>query len=60
MFCFVVGVFPLRCSVQTYAWGKLGSQSEVARLFGGCDDSFVVDESTPYAEVSLAAQRMIH
>ncbi len=42
----------LSCVVQTYAWGKVGFQSEVARLKkSGEGDSFVVDENQTYAEV---------
>jgi mannose-6-phosphate isomerase len=40
----------LTCNVQTYAWGKKGSESLVARSKGGADGSFVVDDNTPYAE----------
>ena len=42
----------LSCSVQTYAWGKLGSSSEVARLAAGkaCRE-FTLEEETNYAEL---------
>lgn len=40
----------LKCCVQTYAWGKPGSQSTVAKLAQN-DSSFNVDETTTYAEV---------
>ena len=42
----------LSCSVQKYAWGKLGSSSEVARLASFENPEFLVDEKVPYAEVS--------
>ena len=43
----------LSCAVQTYAWGKVGLDSEVARLKkSGEGDAFVVDEKQTYAEVS--------
>ena len=42
----------LSCSVQTYAWGKVGSSSEVARLAEGkaCRE-FSLKEDTNYAEL---------
>jgi mannose-6-phosphate isomerase len=45
-------VFPLRCAVQKYAWGKLGSSSAVADLSSSGDPTFKVEENAPYAEVS--------
>lgn len=48
---FVLTVFPLKCSIQNYAWGKLGHESEVASLLKASDPAFQIDESTPYAEV---------
>ena len=50
--CCVAVVFLLKCAVQTYAWGKQGSNSEVARLMRNADDGFVVNENTTYAEVT--------
>lgn len=44
-------VFPLKCSIQNYAWGKLGHESEVASLQKASDPAFQIDESTPYAEL---------
>ena len=41
----------LSCAVQTYAWGKYGNNSEVAKLKSG-DPSFVLNHDQPYAEVS--------
>ena len=42
----------LTCCVQTYAWGKVGRSSEVARLAEGkaCRD-FTLEENTNYAEL---------
>ena len=45
-------MFGIKCAVQTYAWGKLGSTSEVAKL-AKSDDKFDLKEDTPYAEVSV-------
>lgn len=45
-------MFPLKCSIQNYAWGKLGHESEVASLQKASDPAFQINESTPYAEVS--------
>lgn len=44
-------MFPLTCAVQNYAWGKVGSDSEVAQLVIGGDPLAVIDEGKPYAEV---------
>ena len=41
----------LSCAVQNYAWGKVGSESEVARLKSG-EPGFIVNQDQPYAEVS--------
>lgn len=39
------------CSVQEYAWGKIGSSSQVARLAGRACPSLPVKEDTTYAEL---------
>lgn len=44
-------VFPLSCVVQQYAWGKMGSNSEVARLLASSDPLAQISEDKPYAEV---------
>lgn len=44
-------VFPLSCVVQQYAWGKMGSNSEVARLLASSDPLAGISEDKPYAEV---------
>ena len=42
----------LSCAVQTYAWGKVGLESEVARLKKSEEgDDFALDEKQTYAEV---------
>ncbi len=42
----------LSCAVQRYAWGKVGLDSEVARLKVASEpDQFVVEENQTYAEV---------
>lgn len=41
----------LSCAVQTYAWGKYGNNSEVAKLMSS-DPSFELNHDQPYAEVS--------
>ena len=40
----------LSCSVQQYAWGKIGLESEVAKVIVE-DPSSEVREDQPYAEV---------
>lgn len=44
-------VFPLSGVVQQYAWGKTGSNSEVARLLASSDPLAQISEDKPYAEV---------
>lgn len=44
-------VFPLSCVVQQYAWGKVGSKSEVASLLASSDPLAQISEDKPYAEV---------
>ena len=53
--CSVTVVFLLKCAIQTYAWGKKGSNSEVARLMKSADDGFSIDGNTTYAEVVCCA-----
>jgi mannose-6-phosphate isomerase class I len=43
--------FRLRAQVKDYDWGKLGSNSAVARLAKASDGEFRVDETKPYAEL---------
>ena len=40
----------LSCAVQNYHWGKIGLDSEVARLKSGEPD-FIINNEQPYAEV---------
>jgi len=42
-------------AVQNYAWGKVGSQSMVAKLSASSDKSFQIDEDQPYAELWMGA-----
>ncbi|XP_059512780.1 mannose-6-phosphate isomerase isoform X2 [Myotis daubentonii] len=44
-------VFPLSCVVQQYAWGKMGANSEVARLLASSDPLARISEDKPYAEL---------
>ncbi|XP_078285997.1 mannose-6-phosphate isomerase isoform X2 [Rhinoraja longicauda] len=50
-----IEVFPLKCAVQHYAWGKVGLDSEVAKLISCNDSSVVIDEEKPYAELWMGA-----
>ena len=40
----------LKCAVQNYGWGKVGSASEVAKLCAA-DGGSAIDEAQPYAEL---------
>ena len=43
---------PIDCAIQTYAWGRVGSRSEAARLKASqSNGKFEIDEFTPYAEL---------
>lgn len=42
---------PLECAAQSYAWGKLGSSSLVARLKDAQSSEFQIGEDKPYAEL---------
>lgn len=47
-------VFPLLPTIQSYDWGKRGSESKVAQLAAASNiPGFKFDERTPYAEVSV-------
>ena len=41
----------LKCSVQTYDWGRRGRQSIVATLVENANTDFVVEENKAYAEL---------
>ena len=47
---FKISVVELKCAVQSYAWGKIGSDSTVAQL-SQHSPSFELEEDKPYAEV---------
>lgn len=42
-------MFRLDCSVQSYAWGKNGTDSAVAKLKGASDSTFTVLPEQNYA-----------
>ncbi|QDZ18900.1 mannose-6-phosphate isomerase [Chloropicon primus] len=44
-------MFKINCAVQNYAWGRLGSDSEVAKLFASGNAGAEVEEDKPYAEL---------
>ncbi|MBN3307823.1 MPI isomerase, partial [Amia calva] len=48
-------VFPLSCVVQKYAWGKVGLDSEVAKLVVSGDPLTVIEDDKPYAELWMGA-----
>ncbi|KAM8860471.1 mannose-6-phosphate isomerase isoform 1-T1 [Synchiropus picturatus] len=50
-----VRVFPLSCVVQNYAWGKIGLDSEVAKLVVGADPLTSIQDGKPYAELWMGA-----
>ncbi|XP_071951013.1 mannose-6-phosphate isomerase-like [Antedon mediterranea] len=44
-------IFELRCAMQEYQWGRLGSDSEVAQLNQCNDPSFKLEQNQTYAEL---------
>ncbi|RDD47718.1 Mannose-6-phosphate isomerase [Trichoplax sp. H2] len=46
-----IGALRLLCAVQKYAWGKIGSNSEVALLAKSNDPQFLLEEDSPYSEL---------
>ncbi|NXF26749.1 MPI isomerase, partial [Rhodinocichla rosea] len=48
---FPPAVFPLSCVVQNYSWGKVGLQSEVAKLVASGDPLVQIQPDQPYAEL---------
>lgn len=48
-------VLSLACAAQTYAWGKIGSESAVARLAAGGNKGFAPEQGKPYAELWMGA-----
>lgn len=47
-------VFLLQPSIQSYDWGKIGSESKVAQLAAASNlPGFRLDEKSPYAEVRI-------
>lgn len=40
----------LKCTVKNYDWGKIGSDSEVYRLFSANSEGILLDPNKPYAE----------
>lgn len=53
IYLFLSTVFPLTCAVQNYAWGKIGLDSEVAKLVVGGDPLAVIEDGKHYAEVTV-------
>lgn len=41
----------LQCTVQNYEWGKLGTDSTVAKLLSSANNNVSIDSSKPYAEL---------
>lgn len=53
-----MSVLKLSPAVQQYAWGKVGLDSEVAKLFTS-NSGQPVDETMPYAEVCIFNSRCL-
>jgi len=49
-----VPLIRLQCGVNSYAWGKKGSESAAARFAAATpSDELKIESDSPYAEVSL-------
>jgi mannose-6-phosphate isomerase len=46
-----LAVYKLKCAVQNYDWGKIGSESKVAQ-FAQISKDFEIQLDKPYAEVN--------
>jgi mannose-6-phosphate isomerase len=46
-----IAIMELKCTIQQYAWGKHGQNSEVALLNRGGDPDFMIYNAMPYAEL---------
>ncbi|XP_074955989.1 mannose-6-phosphate isomerase isoform X3 [Phalacrocorax aristotelis] len=55
MSAFLPAVFPLSCAVQNYSWGKVGLESEVAKLLASSDPLVQIQPDRPYAELWMGA-----
>ena len=44
-------MFKLDCAVQSYAWGKFGNNSSVAKFKAAQNIDFIINENKPYAEL---------
>ncbi|CAB1323571.1 unnamed protein product [Coregonus sp. 'balchen'] len=53
-----VRVFPLSCAVQNYAWGKVGQDSEVAKLVVGGDTSALWMGAHPKGDALIKDNRI--
>merc|ERR1711871_247291 len=47
----------LKCKCQSYAWGRIGTNSSAALLAKGGDPEFVLDEEKPYAELWMGTHK---
>lgn len=55
----MASVFPIIGGVQSYDWGKLGSESKAAQYAAQGLPEFTIDEQKPYAEVCVRGCRWI-
>ncbi|KAM7524214.1 hypothetical protein LguiA_014116 [Lonicera macranthoides] len=51
-------IYRLRCSVQNYDWGRIGSESTVAKLFS-LNSKVEIEEEKPYAEMWMGAHQSL-
>ncbi|KAM7524215.1 hypothetical protein LguiA_014117 [Lonicera macranthoides] len=51
-------IYRLRCSVQNYDWGRIGSESTVAKLFS-LNSKVEIEEEKPYAEMWMGAHHSL-
>lgn len=56
-----VPLFRLQCGVNSYDWGKIGSESAAAKFAAATpSDSLNIQADKPYAEVSESTPANLH
>lgn len=52
-------LFRINCGYQNYDWGKVGSNSAVARFAKKSDSQVQIDENKPYAELWMGTHKSV-
>lgn len=49
----IIPLYRLQCGVNSYDWGKIGSESAAAKYAAATPSDFSIQSDKPYAEVSI-------